>query len=441
MGMPVCSRGHSHTTWLLIAVLKVGGWIPGWAEAASLDVPSDFSTVNEALLVAVEGDTVLVAPGHYTDSEVRVVGGFSVRSCAFLADGVTLRSIGGSAVTTLDLGGLGATSASVVLGVELSSDVTRVEGFSITGAPVGGNGITAFTDGRFEFKDCVLRNLDAGNTTGGGIAASGDVRIEECLFEDCVAWAGGGLYHANGPLTLTRSTFRRCGSIAAWLNGDPVPGSSVEIEDCLFGENWASNGGAVQISWQNLGAVVRRCAFVGNRSTVGGALRVDQFGAKLVEGCLFVENVAEVGGGGALTMSGNGTCRVQACTFWGNASSGSTDGAAAIEVLNHSIVQNSVVASSNDAVAVAARLGGTLVSSCNVYWDNAEGNGVELSPSDREVDPGFCSPETGDFTVIENSPCVEPGALGCGQIGAYGVGCGIVSVEPQSWSRIKALHR
>jgi hypothetical protein len=76
-----------------------------------------------------------------------------------------------------------------------------------------------------------------------------------------------------------------------------------------------------------------------------------------------------------------------------------------------------------------------------VFWDNPEGLGIPLGDTDREVDPRFCDPGNGDFHVEGGSPCVEPGSLGCGQIGAFGVGCGTVSVEPESWARIKGLYR
>jgi hypothetical protein len=57
------------------------------------------------------------------------------------------------------------------------------------------------------------------------------------------------------------------------------------------------------------------------------------------------------------------------------------------------------------------------------------------------VNPYFCDPANDDFTVAENSVCV-PSNNSCGmQIGAYGVGCGIVSVEPSSWGAIKGLYR
>jgi hypothetical protein len=53
----------------------------------------------------------------------------------------------------------------------------------------------------------------------------------------------------------------------------------------------------------------------------------------------------------------------------------------------------------------------------------------------------YCDPEILDLTVHEGSPCIEGNTPGCGQIGAWGEGCGGVSVEATSWGMIKSLYR
>ncbi len=66
-------------------------WIPATAHAATvLNVPAAYPTVRAALVAAVDGDTVLVAPGHY-------FGDFTVHA------GVTVRSEAGPAVTSIQL--------------------------------------------------------------------------------------------------------------------------------------------------------------------------------------------------------------------------------------------------------------------------------------------------------------------------------------------------
>jgi parallel beta-helix repeat protein len=76
---------------------------------------------------------------------------------------------------------------------------------------------------------------------------------------------------------------------------------------------------------------------------------------------------------------------------------------------------------------------------CNDVW----GNGVDYSScspgsGDFSEDPLFCDPEGDDFWLQACSPCID--GYGCGQVGAYGVGCACqdVATVPTTWGDIKA---
>ena len=62
-------------------------------------------------------------------------------------------------------------------------------------------------------------------------------------------------------------------------------------------------------------------------------------------------------------------------------------------------------------------------------------------PTDFEADPFFCDPESGDFRLSGDSPCLPENSDDCGLIGARGFGCGSVSVEDESWGQIKGRFR
>jgi predicted outer membrane repeat protein len=56
--------------------------------------------------------------------------------------------------------------------------------------------------------------------------------------------------------------------------------------------------------------------------------------------------------------------------------------------------------------------------------------------------PLFCDPANDDYHLQVCSPCAA--GYGCGQIGAYGVGCACgepTAVEVVTWSSLKALFR
>jgi hypothetical protein len=85
---------------------------------------------------------------------------------------------------------------------------------------------------------------------------------------------------------------------------------------------------------------------------------------------------------------------------------------------------------------------GTIVNDCNVFWMNPNGDldGISYGSQDRIIDPAFCSPDSGDLTVSDGSPCLPAYSSGCGQIGAEGAGCGTVSIRPESWGSIKGKY-
>jgi hypothetical protein len=73
---------------------------------------------------------------------------------------------------------------------------------------------------------------------------------------------------------------------------------------------------------------------------------------------------------------------------------------------------------------------------CLAGFDGVNGN--------FSADPFFCDPDNGDFTLSAQSPCLpgnHPDGVDCGLIGAFGQGCGPVSVEQETWAVIKARYR
>src|SRR5580765_5944440 len=72
--------------------------------AITRHVPSEFATIQTAVDSSAVGDTVLVAPGTYSDVQTRDLGtGFLWSACVFMKDGVILKSEAGRASTTIDM--------------------------------------------------------------------------------------------------------------------------------------------------------------------------------------------------------------------------------------------------------------------------------------------------------------------------------------------------
>ena len=120
------------TTRLWTVVLAVVGIVglmasAGLAAAATINVPADYASIQEAVDAASGGDEILVGPGTYTSTQDGHVVDMQGKA-------ITLRSTGGAAVTIID--GEGARRGIACFSGETAD--TAIEGFTITGGSSGG---------------------------------------------------------------------------------------------------------------------------------------------------------------------------------------------------------------------------------------------------------------------------------------------------------------
>lgn len=412
----------------------------GVAVGATLRVPSEYAKIYEALDAAAANDTVLVAPGSYDDMSVRSPFG-TIAALGYIVRPVVLRSEAGPTVTILDMSaGQGLSAA--VLGIFVQYGNTGqavIQGLRFVGAPLpptSNIAIGARFSSNLRVESCEFEVEDSIPNTyylRGGIdlVSCGDVDLRSCSFTNCrsgVVQTGD-----NSSVLIEGCTFSRCQNEA--LSADSH--STNVLRDSFFDSNVAAvNSGAVS----GFRGTIERCVFLNNRGDgYGGAVGC---GGSQVRDCLFWGNASEPGGGALAIGVGGGT--VERCTFVGNHVDPGNYGGAAVYAIHHlALLRNSVIAASWGAPAVSRGANATIDSDCNIFWENADGDwsGFTPGPLDRVVDPQFCDVVVGDFTVRSTSPCLPEDSLGCGQIGAFGEGCGVISIEPDTWTRLKARFR
>jgi hypothetical protein len=274
----------------------------------------------------------------------------------------------------------------------------------------------------FRFIDCgeiVIEGITFHDDVSPILVWYAAVTVRNCRFVDNV---GSDL----SPAALTVST-----------------DEDVLIEDCVFARNISigqeRDGGAIVSTGFDVS--VRRCWFEDNEASgEGGGLGGTAVHELRVEDCVFLRNRAP--NGAALWGAAIGNALVEGCTFYANETT-SPDGAAVYVTWSGFGLNRCIIAGTVGGYGLGVQDGASL--HCFCFWDNERGSTIGLvnmpaSYGNFEADPLFCNTEGEDFQLEATSPCVpqEHGGYMCGQIGAYGAGCGLTPVVPTSWGKIKA---
>lgn len=344
----------------------------------------DTESIQMAILLADEGDTIQVGPGIYRESvfltggrsillhsrlgpELTIIDGEGVRQClqldAGIVDGFTVRN------------GFGNVAAGVAIGQwkTVTSPVLRnciVEGNRTTASLdcCGGAGIYSFAGGA-RIENNVIRNNETSGT-GGGILEFG--------FDSVIV-----------------------GNFVAF--------------------NLASGGGGI---WSGSNASIVSNMVVGNFGRFGG-------GGISVEGCAAVRNNTIVGNSVSTNFASGAGIQVQ--TGFGCA------------VETNLVVDNH---GNGSSTGMGILLGALTMARCNNVWGNDVDTlvGGNADESNFSADPLFCAtdPLSGqNFSLRSNSPCLGGASPtpSCPQVGAQGVGCATVAVRNATWGSVKRLYR
>lgn len=225
------------------------------------------------------------------------------------------------------------------------------------------------------------------------------------------------------------------------LTGDVPP----VLEGITFTGGSATLGGAVALHYATL--LIRNCVFRDNYAWEGGALLV-QSSSPIIENCLFLENEAGVYPGGAVFCIANAMPTIRGCTFVRNTATGPVNGGViGAAKSSNVIIENSIIVNSIQGGAVFCDDSSTISATCTDIWENGGGDWIECLASQNgtngniSLDPLFCDPALGNYTLREDSPCASPGSNGCGLVGALPVGCLITSITESTWGQIKARYR
>jgi len=154
------------------------------AFAATIDVPGDYGTIQNAINAAEDGDIIHVQPGIYTGNGEEVV--------RLMGKSITLIATGSPESTVID----GENQRRCVTCDNGEGNNTHVSGFTITnGYAENGAGIYLGWNCSPTIENCIVaHNIASGG--GGGLEAGGsDSVIRNCMFMNNSSYGpyGGGL--------------------------------------------------------------------------------------------------------------------------------------------------------------------------------------------------------------------------------------------------------
>ncbi len=372
----------------------------------TIQVPYDYTTVQAAIDAAVEGDTVVVAPGEYAITE----------PITFRGKGITVRGEGGPEATRIRMADIPAEPqrASVVIFENGETKASLLEGVTLT----GGTG----TGGDW-------------NDGGGVFCAGSSPTLIECTIAEnsaLVFGAGGGVwcYDSSPTLincTISGNTAQGGGGIATFGESAPV------LTNCTISENWVwDHGGGV---WCCASAMTLiDCTISGNHGWPGGGVSCFRSSSLTLVNCAIAGNSTychDVVGGGGVCCYESSPMFIN-CTITENRTEEDDFfGAGGIACLDASPTLSNCTITRNTVSEISSGAGGVYCAgdSCPaltncIVWENGGRSlaglpqvryscieGAEVFPGEGNInaDPLFVG--DGDIRLQRGSPCIDAGTF------------------------------
>ncbi|OAN47222.1 hypothetical protein A6A03_00300 [Chloroflexus islandicus] len=268
----------------------------------------------------------------------------------------------------------------------------------------GGGGIANFPGGTLMVTDSVFFGNSA--LGGGGISNGGILTISNSTFESNSSTLdfGGGIHNnAGGTLTITNSLF--LSNSAVTTGGGISSSGTLTVTHSTFTNNNAGSSGGGIISFGTL--TVNHSVFVGNEAATANGGGISSSGVLTVVNSTFSANSAAIDGGG-IDNSTSGTLTVVNSTFSGNsaANGGGIFIGSGSATLKNTIIANS--ASGGDCIGV---LSGT--NNNNLIENNANAcgltNGVNGNIIGQDPNLGTLIGSPAYFPLNAGSPAIDAG--------------------------------
>ncbi|MEM7262890.1 MAG: right-handed parallel beta-helix repeat-containing protein [Planctomycetota bacterium] len=264
-------------------------------------VPVDVPTIQEAIDLAIDGDTIQVDAGDYFEN--LVISGKNIDLIGAGADVTSVDPVIGATVLVLADGangmirGLSFQGGNAPVGlrggglriVKSSPTVIDCSIFENASGSSGGGGV-AVQGGAPSFLRCRITGNAAisGGAPGGGVyVVAGSIAMDECIVRSNIAVSGAGIYTGEGVTGIIRNTRFSENEVLTNAGANAyVSSSDLAFWNCLFAEGNASlssltgEGSGIYVCGASASTSVdvMNCTFAFNDS-IPGAQGVDVYAA------------------------------------------------------------------------------------------------------------------------------------------------------------------
>jgi len=333
-----------------ITILVLYLFLPVVGYSGIITVPYDYPTIQSAIDMSWDGDIIQVIPNTYYEN------------IDYMGKEIQIMGLGGATYTCID----GSRKDRVVnFGSWLGSGAA-LYGFTIcNGEAYEGGGIDG-SHSSPRVSHCIIQNNRADN--GGGIHFShGSPIVTDCIFKDNHAdYAGGGMTnHLCSPL-VQNCIFQDNGS-DYMAGGMWNIGAHPTVDQCIFQDNWAASYGGGMYNQAGAPTVIQ-CTFVGNWSYGGGIYNMYDSAKPIIIQCIFYGNRV------AIFNDEDSKSTVINCILWNLSYKEIMNDGGGSAVVTHTCIQ-----------------------------------GGHSGTGNIDSDPLFVDPESCDFHLSLDSPCIDAG--------------------------------